>query len=45
MPKAAAQAILRRRAGHFINYNGRFGTEEVDPWPGPEPDVADVLRR
>ncbi len=44
-PKAAATAILRRHAGHFINYYGRFATEEVDRWRGPEPDVANVLRR
>ena len=44
-PKAAAVAILRRHGGHFINYYGRFATEELDLWRGPEPDVADLLRR
>jgi hypothetical protein len=43
--KAAAHAILRRHGGHFINYYGRFATEELDLWLGPEPDVADLLRR
>ena len=28
--KAAAIDILRRHRGHFINYYGRFATEEVD---------------
>ena len=43
--KAAALAILRRHGGHFINYYGRFATEELDLWRGPEPDVSDLLRR
>jgi hypothetical protein len=44
-PKAAAHAIVRRHGGHFINYYGRFATEEMALWRGPEPDVANVLRR
>jgi hypothetical protein len=44
-PKAAAHAIVRRHGGHFINYYGRFATEEIALWRGPEPDVANVLRR
>ena len=44
-PKAAAHEILKRHGGHFINYYGRFATEELDMWRGPEPDVANVLRR
>ncbi len=43
--KAAAAAVLARHGGHFINYYGRFATEEVGRWQGPEPDVANVLRR
>ncbi len=43
--KAAALAVLRRHGGHFINHFGRFATEEIDPWRGPEPDIADFLRR
>ena len=44
-PKAAAHAILKRHGGHFINYYGRFATEELDMWRGPEPDVPGYLRR
>ncbi|HEY6014203.1 MAG TPA: hypothetical protein VIU37_09345 [Candidatus Limnocylindrales bacterium] len=43
--KAAAVAVLRGRGGHFVNYFGRFATEEIDPWRGPEPEIADFLRR
>jgi hypothetical protein len=44
-PKAAAHAILRRHGGHFTNYYGRFATEELDMWRGPEPDIPGYLRR
>ena len=44
-PKAAAHAILKRHGGHFINYYGRFATEELDVWRGPEPEVRNLLRR
>ena len=44
-PKAAAIAILREHGGHFINYYGRFATEEVERWRGPEPKVPGLLRR
>lgn len=43
--KAAALAILRRHGAHFINYYGRFATEDIDLWRGPEPDISDLLRR
>ena len=43
--KAAALDILRRHGGHFINHYGRFATEELDLWRGPERDVSDLLRR
>jgi hypothetical protein len=43
--KAAAIATLRENGGHFINYYGRFATEEIERWRGPEPRVADLLRR
>ena len=43
--KAAALEVLRRHGGHFTNYFGRFATEEIDPWRGPEPEIADFLRR
>jgi len=44
-PKAAAIAAMRRHGGHFINYYGRFATEEIERWRGPEPNVPGVLRR
>jgi hypothetical protein len=44
-PKAAAQSILARHEAHFVNYYGRFATEEVVRWRGPEPDVSDILKR
>jgi len=44
-PKVAAQRILKGHGGHFINYYGRFATEELDMWRGPEPDIPGYLRR
>jgi hypothetical protein len=43
--KAAAVAALRAHGAHFINYYGRFATEEIERWRGPEPEVPGVLRR
>jgi hypothetical protein len=43
--KRRAHVILRERGGHFTNYYGRFATEELDLWRGPEPDIPGVLRR
>jgi hypothetical protein len=43
--KRRAHDILRRHRGHFANYYGRFATEELDLWRGPEPDIPGVLRR
>jgi hypothetical protein len=43
--KAAAIAVLREHGGHFINYYGRFATEEIERWHGPEPSVPGLLRR
>lgn len=43
--KLAARAILRDGGAHFINFFGRFVTEELDLWKGPELDIPDVLRR
>ena len=42
--RAAADGI-RRHGGHFINHYGRFATEEIERWHGPEPDVPNVMRR
>ena len=43
--KRRAYEILRAHGGHFANYYGRFATEELDLWRGPEPDIPGVLRR
>jgi hypothetical protein len=43
--KAEAVRILRDHGGHFINYYGRFATEEIIRWQGPEPAVSDLLKR
>lgn len=43
--KAAAIDIMRKHGGHFINYYGRFATEEIERWRGPEPQMAGLLRR
>ena len=44
-PKARALGILKRHRGHFMNYYGRFATEELALWRGPEPDIPGYLRR
>lgn len=43
--KRRAHEILLAHGGHFTNYYGRFATEELDLWRGPEPDIPGVLRR
>ena len=43
--KRRAYDILRSHGSHFANYYGRFATEELDLWRGPEPDIPGVLRR
>jgi hypothetical protein len=43
--KADAIRIVREHGGHFINYYGRFATEEIVRWRGPEPDVHHLLKR
>jgi hypothetical protein len=43
--KAEAVRIVRVHGGHFINYYGRFATEEIVRWQGPEPAVSDLLKR
>jgi hypothetical protein len=42
---ARAAAILKAVGGHFINRYGRFQTEELARWRGPEPQVSDLLKR
>jgi hypothetical protein len=43
--KTEAVRILRDHRGHFINYYGRFATEEIVRWQGAEPAVSDLLKR
>lgn len=43
--KADAIRILRENGAHFINYYGRFATEEIVRWQGPDPDVHSLLKR
>jgi hypothetical protein len=43
--KAEAVRILREHGAHFVNYYGRFATEEIVRWQGPDPDVHDLLKR
>ncbi|HET7168243.1 MAG TPA: hypothetical protein VFI69_03500 [Candidatus Limnocylindrales bacterium] len=43
--KAAVLDALQRHGGHFVNYYGRFATEELARWRGPEPDIPDFLKR
>ena len=43
--KRAAIAIVRQHGGHFLNYYGRFATEEISRWTGPEPEISDLLKR
>jgi hypothetical protein len=44
-PKQRALDALKRRGGHFMNYYGRFATEEHGLWRGTEPDIPGYLRR
>ncbi len=44
-PTRAVADILRARRGHFINHYGRFATEEIERWRGPEPEVSSLMRR
>lgn len=44
-PKAAVVRALESSGGHFINYYGRFATEEISRWRGPEPAIDEVMRR
>lgn len=43
--KTAVLEALERHGAHFINYYGRFATEELVRWRGPEPEVSDFLKR
>jgi hypothetical protein len=37
--------VLRAHRGHFINYFGRFTTEEFVRWRGQEPELPEFMRR
>lgn len=43
--KAAVLQALVHEGGHFINHYGRFATEELRRWHGPEPDISSLLKR
>ena len=36
---------VRDQGGHFVNYYGRFATEEIVRWRGSDPDVHSLLKR
>ncbi len=40
-----AIGLLRAAGAHFMNWYGRFATEEVSLWRGREPDIAGIWRR
>jgi hypothetical protein len=40
-----ASEVLRRHGAHFLNWFGRFMTEELTLWQGAEPSITDALRR
>ena len=43
--KAEGIRILREHEAHFVNYYGRFATEEIVRWHGPDPDIHSLLKR
>ncbi len=40
-----ARDVLLASGGHFMNYFGRFSTEELVRWDGPELAAPDYMRR
>jgi hypothetical protein len=40
-----ARDLLQAHGAHFLNFFGRFQTEEITQWRGPEPKIADFLKR
>jgi hypothetical protein len=40
-----ARDILERHGAHFLNFFGRYSTEEFSRWRGPELPLPDYLRR
>jgi hypothetical protein len=43
--KRAASRVLLDGGAHFVNFYGRFATEEIAPWRGPELEIPGLLRR
>ncbi|HXS71230.1 MAG TPA: hypothetical protein VN839_06580 [Patescibacteria group bacterium] len=43
--KVEAIRTLRDRGAHFVNYYGRFATEEIVRWHGAEPEIHSLLKR
>jgi hypothetical protein len=43
--KARARRALAGAGGHFMNFFGRFATEDMVPWRGPELPLPPWLRR
>lgn len=43
--KTDAIRTLRDQGAHFVNYYGRFATEEIIRWHGPDPDIHSLLKR
>ena len=43
--KLAVRNVLRSHGAHFMNFYGRFATEELDLWRGRELDIPGYLRR
>ncbi len=40
-----ARDVLAAYCAHFMNRYGRFSTEEISPWRGPELRLPGYLRR
>ena len=40
-----ARDVIETAGGHFQNFFGRFSTEELSRWRGPELELPDYLRR
>ncbi len=43
--RLSAVNVLRAAGAHFVNFYGRFATEEILPWRGRELDIPSILRR
>ena len=43
--KERARRALTGAGAHFLNFFGRFATEDVGPWRGPELPLPPYLRR